>query len=337
MQKIKVFLVDDSKAMLAIQRKFLSATEDMEVCGTASEGHEAVEKILAISPDVVVLDINIPGMNGVDVIRQLVRTKPVPILVCSSFTNEGARISNQALMEGAVECMFKPASASELEKMGPECVKKLRIVSHVKVIRRIDIRPQTRSKSGSANLQKSGKVIVIGSSTGGPMTLLKFFNALPDSVSAPILIAQHMPEKFTTILAEELDSVSHYKVTEARNGDDIMENRVLIGQGGHDMLVTMDGKILIGTYSEEAHPSVDVLFETAAAAFGNKTVGIILTGMGSDGTKGASRIKDGGGLILAESVDTAILPSMPSSIINSGFSDFSAPAEEIAGSIKRFL
>ena len=214
MKKKKLFLVDDSNLIIKTLIDLFLGIEEIEVIGSAKNGKEAIEKILQNKPDALILDMNMPVMNGIEVIRYLSRNYPIPILVFSSYTHEGAKITNQALMEGALDFMQKPESIKGYEGIRDKLIEKIKIISRVKLIRTIDfslrkkVRKAVKEHKPVKPVKKMNKIIVIGVSTGGPKTLRYLFSRLPKRLTCPILVAQHMPKKFTKFLADELNQIS---------------------------------------------------------------------------------------------------------------------------------
>lgn len=339
MKKIRVFIVDDSTVIVKILEKIFIAEKDMEVAGIALNGKEAIEKIPVIKPDVITLDIQMPIMDGMEVIKYLMRNYPIPILVFSSLTWEGAEITNQALIEGALDFMPKPQINYNFEELKQELLKKIRIISNVKVIKRIDIKKSARKvfrkKITATNIRN--KIIGIGVSTGGPRALYSIIPLFKKHITVPIVIAQHMPPKFTKILAGHLNENTHYNVKEAEDNEKIKEGYIYIGPGGKNFIVTPDKTFKIIEATGHALPSVDILFESLAQIYGKNVIGVILTGMGQDGLIGARKIKEKGGIIIAESEETAVIFGMPKKVIENNLADKVAKLNDVPHIIMEYL
>jgi len=334
---IKLFLVDDSYAIIKALEKILENEDDIKIIGYAKDGKDAIKKIPETKPDVVMLDVEMPGMNGIEVVRYLMRNYPLPILMFSSLTYQGAEVTTQALMGGAVDFIHKPSSWQDIDKIKDEIIEKVKIVSRVKVIRRFDI-PKIKARKIFKRIEvKTNKIIVIGSSTGGPRALYALISKLPDGLDCPIVIAQHMPEKFTEILASDLDKISHYRVKEAEDNEQIDNNTIYIGQGGKNVIITKEYKLKMIKDDKPALPSVDILFDSAAKVFQNNVLGIVLTGMGKDGLVGAKKIKANNGIIISESKESAMIYGMPKAVVDEKLADYVSPVYEIPKIIEKIF
>ncbi len=341
MKKIKLFLVDDSNIIIKTLTDLFSENEEIEVIGSAGDGKEAIEKIPQNKPDVLILDINMPVMNGIEVVRYLSRNYPIPILIFSSYAHDGAKITNQALMEGALDFMQKPESVKDHEAIKDKLIEKIKIISRVKLIRTIDF--SSRAKKAKKAVKKKklekkiNKIIVIGVSTGGPKTLRYLFSRLTEKLTCPILVAQHMPKRFTKFLADELNQVSSYQIKEVEDNEKLENSIIYIGQGGSSFKIKPDLKFSIFQDNKTALPSVNTLFKSAAEAFGENVLGIVLTGMGDDGLKGAKKIKENGGRIIAQSKESSVIFGMPQAVINNDLADEVAQLEDIPDILIKYM
>lgn len=324
MDKIKIFLVDNSIEALIFIEKVFSNDDNFEIIGTARDGEDAIKKIPQAKPDAVILDTELPKLDGIEVIKYLVRNFPVPILVFSSSVHEEAQTINIALIEGALDFALKPEYLSDdnINSIRKELIEKTKIVSHVKVIKKIDIKPVKRTKIKKKEIIDIRKIIVIGASTGGPRVLDYILSSLPKRMNTPIIIAQHMPDKFTKILADQIDKNSHYQIKEAERGEKIQYSTAYIGKGEHNFIINNDYTFSIFPAERTALPSIDIMFESAAKIFHNKVIGVILTGMGRDGLIGAEKIKENGGIIITESEESAMIFGMPNAVIDKNLADY---------------
>ncbi|MBU1076559.1 MAG: chemotaxis-specific protein-glutamate methyltransferase CheB [Spirochaetes bacterium] len=328
MKKIRVFLVDDSISILKVLTTIFVSDPEIEICGWATNGKDAIDKIPQLKPDVVVTDIEMPEMGGIALIKFIERNHPLPVLVFSTYTYEGAKVTYEALEAGAIDFLCKPKSKADVDVLKDELVSKIKIINNVKIIRRVDIDklkkeqnidlPDEEEASTDSTIKH---LIVIGASTGGPYTLEVLISSLPDNLTHPIVVALHMPPNFTKYFSEKLNLLTHYHVKEVEDGERILNSTIYIGQGGRNVKINSNSTFSIIKSEGDALPSVDILFESAGSVFRNKVVGIVLTGMGNDGLKGARRIKETGGKIIAESEESAVIYGMPKCIIDNNLAD----------------
>lgn len=334
---IKVLVVDDSAFMRKVLSEIINSAKDMEVCATARDGEDAIKKVAQHMPHVITMDIEMPGMDGVEATRQIMDQFPTPILVVSALTYEGSQYTLDAYEAGAVDMIVKPSGSISLDmkKLSNELIEKIRFLAQSKVQRRkAVIKPIKREFEGSIK----EKVVVIASSTGGPQTLERLIPYLPKNTPSPILIVQHMPPVFTRSFAERLNKSSEVEVVEAKSGDELKEGVVYIAPGdfhmeiGHNKLGGKDRFIVTlnkEPKEEGVRPCANFLFRSAAKHFGKNVIGVVLTGMGADGTSGAKKIKEKGGTIIAQDEDTSIIYGMPKSVYEAGYVDIVLPLEKI--------
>lgn len=342
--KIRVLVVDDSFFMRKLIRDLLESTDDIEIVGEANNGLEAVKMAGELEPDVITMDYNMPEMNGADATEQILSSsRRLPaIIMLSARTTQGAAETLECLKAGAVDFLAKPSGevSIDIETVKEELLAKLRISSRAQVRRKFQHQPEigVRDKS-KIMLKRPAGIIAIGASTGGPPTLEDILVKVKGPIRSPILIIQHMPEKFTKSLAERLDKNISIKTKEAEEGEIIKDDICLIAPGGWHTVVEnrqeKDFKQKIVHLNKEApifglRPAIDIAFNSIASHFGDQAIGIILTGMGSDGTKGAEAIKAQGGHIIAQAPQTAIIDSMPDSVIKAGLADEVLTPDEIA-------
>ncbi|MEE8472921.1 MAG: chemotaxis response regulator protein-glutamate methylesterase, partial [Dehalococcoidia bacterium] len=302
--KIRVLIVDDSAfARLTITRQ-LEVDPEIEVIDVARNGVEALEKIEALKPNVVTLDVEMPLMDGLSALEQIMSVNPTPVIMLSSLTGEGAEATIKALEFGAVDFFLKPSLASPAgaKDAANELRAKTKVAARAKVSRlftRAAPRPP-RPKAPVATPPPADRVVIIGSSTGGPRALFQLMSALPAGIDAAILVVQHMPPGFTKTMAKRLDDISEVSVKEAEAGDVLRRGEALVAPGGYHMTVTGDRTVGLNQDPPVCgvRPSVDVTMLSAAGVFGAASLGVVLTGMGSDGTRGTSLIKASGGKVI---------------------------------------
>lgn len=347
-KKIRVLVVDDSMFMRKAIKRMLSLADDIEVVDTAADGSEALQKIALLRPDLVTLDVKMPGMDGIAALERIMHESPTPVLMLSSITQEGADVTLRALDLGAVDFFDKSRAESTMDitLLAQELINKVRAIAGVDVekvkTRGLDAAPNPGNAAAvtAASVPKSERVdvVAIGTSTGGPPALHILIPQLPENFPSGVVVVQHMPPGFTRPLAERLNTQSRLQVSEAAEGDVVEAGHVLIAPAGqHLRLVKRSGRYLVRLDSEPAdslhRPSVDVMMDSAAAACGGKCLGVLLTGMGSDGMRGMRSIKEAGGRTLAESEATCIVFGMPKSAIEGGVVDGVFPIHDMAQAI----
>ncbi|HXL22264.1 MAG TPA: chemotaxis response regulator protein-glutamate methylesterase [Candidatus Dormibacteraeota bacterium] len=327
-ERIRVLVVDDSALMRKLIPAILARDPSIEVVGTAMDGAFALKKIEELKPDVVTLDLEMPRMDGMETLRLIMRRAPLPVILFSTHSKEGAYATLKALALGAVDFIAKPVDAStgRLETIADALIDKIKVAKRV-VGRRLPPAivaddPQ-RPKKGARSSLPPSRVIAIGISTGGPNALQFVLSQLPADFPSSILIVQHMPEGFTEMFARRLDECCALDVQEARSGDLLLAGRALICPGNRHMMVRRmprgDMVILSDGAPINGHrPSADVLFHSVAQEFALTAVGIIMTGMGEDGAEGLGAIKAAGGMTLAQSEDSCVVSGMPRAAILKG-------------------
>ena len=358
--KIKVLIVDDSASVRQTMADILQSDPDIEVMGTASDPFVAARRIQDEVPDVITLDVEMPRMDGITFLRRVMSQRPIPVVMCSSLTEEGSETLMQALEAGAVDVILKPrVSVAEFLQDS-----KTRICDVVKAaararLGRLPSRAEPAAKSdkrvvskklsadvilsapvaGHAMARTTESVICIGASTGGTESLRVVLEALPAD-SPGIAIVQHMPEKFTAAFARRLNTLCEIEVKEATDGDTVLRGRALIAPGDKHMLLQRSGaryyvSIKDGPLVSRHRPSVDVLFRSAARFAGANAVGIIMTGMGDDGAKGLAEMKQAGAHTVAQDEATSVVFGMPKEAIALGAADRVLPLGSLASEILR--
>ncbi len=352
-ERIKVLIVDDSRLFRSALEQALAGQEDIAVVGSVFSGAKALEFIQKTPPDVVTLDVEMPGMNGLATLEQIQSfsaARPsnpdVGVIMVSAFTRHGADITMKALQAGAFDFVTKPSGPSAEENLATlrdEVLAKIRAcVRHraksgaVSVVR--PAAPPTQSKPRLS----PARVIVIGASTGGPRALSSLMPELCASVDLPILIVQHMPRGFTGSLAESLARETKKNVVEATDGMPLKTGEVYIAPGGQHLLIRGPSTVAKTGLNEQppengCRPSADVLFRSAATVFGSAVVAIILTGMGRDGTAGLAAIKRAGGYVFAQDEASSVVWGMPGSAFEAGVTDELLPLNQIARSVAAMM
>jgi two-component system chemotaxis response regulator CheB len=345
--KIRVLIVDDSAVVRRTLSAILSADPAIEVIGTASDPFVAAERIAEQVPDVITLDIEMPGMDGLTFLQKIMSQHPIPVIICSSLAEEGAQSTLRALEYGAVDIIAKPRLGSQrfLEEssvMLCEAVKaaagaRLRPYSQSRVIQPKLTADAILPRATAAMLETTEKVVVIGASTGGTEALRSLLEAMPPDAPG-IVIVQHMPEIFTRAFANRLDGLCRITVKEAESNDTVLRGRALIAPGNHHALLKRSGaryfvEIKDGPLVCRHRPSVDVLFRSAARYAGRNAVAVIMTGMGDDGARGMLEMKEAGASTIAQDEATSVVFGMPNEAIKRGAVDKVLPLPAIAGSI----
>ncbi|MEG2173122.1 MAG: chemotaxis response regulator protein-glutamate methylesterase [Desulfovibrionaceae bacterium] len=348
---IKVLVVDDSAFMRRVLTSLLSQDADIEIAGTARDGEDALIKIASLKPDVITMDIEMPRMDGLATLQQIMKTGPLPVIMISSLTESGAEATLKALEYGALDFIPKSLNNNNHDQFAQELIRKIRAVSRKKSLLQLRF-GRTHSPLGQTQptyktlaptiiggaCQGARDVVAIGVSTGGPPAVQKMLAALPANFPACILIAQHMPAAFTGPFAKRLDNLCQITVKEAQQGDRLQHGVAYVAPGGQHLMVTMRGAIPEITITSEPStalykPSVNVLIESVAKHLARKSIGIILTGMGSDGLEGIRQLKAKGGYILAQNEQSCVVYGMPKAIVDAQLADQILDIDHMAGTL----
>lgn len=345
---IKVLIVDDSAFMRKVLTDLFAAEQDFKVIDTARNGLEAIDKVKRLKPDLVTMDVEMPVLDGLKSLEQIMRESPVPVLMISSLTRAGAEATLRALTLGAVDFVAKTAGPiSSIVDVQPEIIAKAR--SAVRANVRQLIKPlqerQQEKKLFTAPVSSpvgSGQIVAIGTSTGGPRALQEVLIRLPGDLPCGVVIVQHMPAGFTKSLAERLNTVSELTVKEAEHNDVVRPGNVYIAPGSYHMVLEMEGGKTVIKLNQDPpigglRPAVDPMMESVAKIYGSQAIGVILTGMGHDGSKGMQAIKRQHGNTIAEDMTTAVVYGMPKSAIELNVVDRIVPLPEVAGEIIRHI
>jgi two-component system chemotaxis response regulator CheB len=339
---IRVLIVDDSAFVRQAMVRMLGSAPDIEVVGTAVDGKEGLEKAQALRPDVVTLDIKMPRMGGLEALRRIMTECPVPVLLLSSLTSEGGEITLRGLELGALDFVDKSSVRGQMNllELAEELKAKVRALARVPrdKVHALDGALADARAPLPAPHAHGAEVVVIGTSTGGPPALQAIIPKLPPGLSSAILVVQHMPVGFTRSLADRLASRSALPVREAQDGDSVAPGTVLIAPAGRHMKVQRRGpgaRIWLDDEPRAAlhRPSVDVLMASVAKAYGARSLGVVLTGMGSDGVEGLRAIRQTGGRTFAESEESCVIYGMPKAAVEAGVVDRSVPLARMADEI----
>lgn len=344
---VKVLVVDDSGFFRRRVSEILSADPEIQVVGTATNGREAIDQALALKPDVITMDYEMPMMDGITAVRNIMQRCPTPVLMFSSLTHEGARVTLDALDAGAVD--YLPKNFEDISR-SPEKVRALlceKVHSIARSNRRASafapasaaatpVRPTTASplpsrasSTPSATAlaatpkRKAYRLVAIGTSTGGPVALQRVLTQLPATFPAPIVLVQHMPAAFTKAFAERLDKLCRIRVKEAEDGDQLRPGLALLAPGGKQMMVDARGtvRILPGDERLNYKPCVDITFGSAAKSYGDKVLAVVLTGMGADGREGARMLKQSGSQVWAQDEASCVIYGMPMAVVKANLAD----------------
>lgn len=336
-ERIRVLVVDDSALMRKLIPAILARDSSIEVVGTAMDGAFALKKIEELQPDVVTLDLEMPRMDGMEMLRLIMRRAPLPIILFSTHSKEGGYATLKALALGAVDFLAKPkdAAAGHLEQIADQLIAKIKVAKRAakRKLPPVTVKEELpRIKKGSRLALPPRRVIAVGISTGGPNALQYMLSQIPGDFLSTILVVQHMPEGFTEMFAKRLDECCSLEVHEARSGDLLLAGRVLICPGNRhimvrrmprgDMVVLSDGPPVNGH-----RPSADVLFHSVAQEFSLTAVGVLMTGMGEDGAEGLGAIKAAGGMTIAQSEESCVVSGMPRAAILKGYANKIVPLE----------
>jgi two-component system, chemotaxis family, protein-glutamate methylesterase/glutaminase len=339
-KKIKVFVVDDSAVVRKVFKEEISRENDMEVVGTAPDPYVARDKIVQLKPDVVTLDIEMPRMDGITFLKKLMKHYPLPVIIVSSLTKKGGKLAMEALSLGAVEVMSKPSTAYSVGEMSVQLTDKIRAVARLKVSSREESpsRNSIQTKVASKALaETTNKIIAIGASTGGTEALKVVLTGMPPNAPGT-LVVQHMPANFTSSFAERLNELSAMTIKEAKDGDSLVNGMALLAPGNYHMLLKRSGaryyvQVKKGPLVHHQRPAVDVLFHSVANYAGSNAIGVILTGMGSDGALGLLKMKEAGARTVAQDEKSCIVYGMPKEAIKLGAADKVVPLNSVGKTV----
>lgn len=334
---VRVLVVDDSALMRKLIPQILQADNSIEVVGTAMDGNFGLKKIEELKPQVITLDLEMPGMGGLDMLKEIMRRHRLPVIVVSSHSTQGASVTLKALALGAFDFVAKPNDVyARMPEIARELIAKIKAAAQSRGVpltpAATTLRPSDKARLDSK--KQASRIVAIGVSTGGPQALQYVLAQLPGDFPGSIVVVQHMPEGFTEMFAKRLDECCALDVSEAKSGDLLLAGRVLICPGNRHMMVRHmprgDMAVLSDSAPVNGHrPSVDVLFHSVAQEFSLSTVGILMTGMGEDGAEGLGVIKAAGGFTIAQSEESCVVSGMPRAAITRGHANRVIALEQI--------
>jgi two-component system chemotaxis response regulator CheB len=364
MAKTRVLVVDDSAFMRKVISDMIAEDPAFEVVGTARDGLEALQKVAKLQPDLVTLDVEMPRKDGLETLRDIMASSPVPVVMLSSVTHSGAKATIEALALGAVDFVPKPSGAISLdiEKIKDELISKLKAAALAKVqpvkarlepfggrpepvrakpqpIKSVSLPPAKKPAAFPQQPDSSSprSIVAIGASTGGPRALEAVLRQFPKDLPAAVLVVQHMPAGFTRSMAERLDQLSSITVKEAEEGERIRARVAYVAPGDYHMVIGAGATIRLEQTPpvNYVRPSVDVTFLSLPPAYARQAVGVILTGMGKDGAAGMAQIKAAGGVTIVQDENTSVIYSMPRAVVENGDADFILPLDRIGDAAVR--
>jgi two-component system chemotaxis response regulator CheB len=351
---VRVLVVDDSAFMRKSLTTMLEEGKQIQVVGVARNGEEAVQQVQQLKPDVVTMDVEMPGMTGLQALQQIMTKNPVPVIMVSSVTVEGAQETLQALEWGAVDFIPKQLDgvASRIADIQKLLVPKVLAARYAAgKLKKLNVAGAAKAtvpvakalSSRSVSVTRGTKLIAIGCSTGGPQALFEIIPTLPADCPAGIVIVQHMPSSFTKPFAERLNNLCALEVREAVDGDEVRAGRVLVAPGGMQFrivkkTITTSVVKLSPNYEKHPHsPSVDIMLQSVASLFGERSIGVILTGMGHDGLEGMKAIKAAGGRTVAQDEASSVVYGMPKAVVEAGCAEKVVSLSKVIGEIMNMV
>jgi two-component system, chemotaxis family, protein-glutamate methylesterase/glutaminase len=353
---IRVLIVDDSALVRKLLTQMLATAGDIDVVGTAADPFAARERIKQLNPDVITLDVEMPRMDGITFLENLMRLRPMPVVMVSSLTQQGAEVTLRALELGAVDFFPKPKIdvAGTLGDYADELIAKVRVAAHARINPRVNLPRVTKSAQGRHTadavlpaamprrvLQTTERIIAVGSSTGGTEAIRQLLEALPPDAPA-IVISQHIPVAFSKPFAERMDRCSPMAVCQAQDGQYILPGHVYIAPGDHHLLVERDGaryrcRLSDGPHVNRHRPSVDVMFRSVAQNVGPNALGVILTGMGDDGARGLKEMLEAGATTIAQDEASSVVWGMPGAAVKISAAQSVLPLHRVAHELLRLV
>lgn len=345
--KIRVLVVDDSALMRQFISDILKSDPRIEVAGTARDGKDALAQIQTLNPDIVTMDVEMPNMDGLKALEEIMKTKPLPVIMVSSLTQSGAETTMRALALGCVDFIGKPSGTISLNirDIGQELINKVIAASTAKVVSRQSLfgapKAAPRTFAPPVNMGRID-IVAIASSTGGPMALSELMPKLPKKFPVPIVITQHMPKEFTPSFAKRLNDTSEIEVVEGFDGLSLRPGRAVVAPGGSHLIVKRRAGAAVCALSDappvlSVKPAANIMFLSVADEYGGNVLCIILTGMGRDGTDGAVALKRKGAYVIAESQKTCVVYGMPKAAVDAGVVDEILPLNEIPDAMVRLV
>lgn len=345
----QVLVVEDSALMRSELTKIIEKDFELKVVGTARNGKVALEKIKELSPDVVTMDINMPVMDGIEALKWIIKDNPIPVVMISALTSEGASETIECLKLGAFDFIHKPAGSRSMNMEQQENEIRFKVKQAARGRRKLRLNQYqntpvtTQKRNDNFVPANTNQIVGIGVSTGGPKTLFSMLPGIPADFPGAILVAQHMPEKFTQSFASRLNETCHLQVKEAEHGETIQTGHIYVAPGGRHMKVvrqkdTLKVKILAEHTLDSSYvPSVEAMFSSLNEVAGKHWIGVMLTGMGNDGAKALSRLFQMGGHTIAQSEETSTVFGMPKKVIEMGGAEFILDDSDISAKIVELL
>jgi two-component system chemotaxis response regulator CheB len=342
MPPFRILVVDDSAVIRKVLSNLLASDPEIVVAGTAGNGNQALARIPEVKPDLVTLDIEMPGMDGLETLVEIRKLYPkLPVIMFSTLTERGATATLDALARGASDYVTKPShsggSDTSRERVREELIRKIKSLCAVRVPRP---RPWPTPTLVSARPQARIDVVAIGTSTGGPNALTELIPQLPADFPVPIVIVQHMPPLFTRLFADRLNTLTRLEVQEGKEGQKLQRGQVWIAPGDHHMTVVRKGTEIVlginrGPQENSCRPAVDVLFRSVAQTYGANVLAVVLTGMGVDGTRGSTVIREAGGEVIVQDEASSVVWGMPGSVVAANLADRIYPLGGIVPEVVR--
>ena len=350
-RKIRALVVDDSAFVRKVVSQMLARSPEIEVVGTARDGVDALEMVGRCKPDVVTLDLVMPRMNGVEFLREQANRTPVPVVICS-IAHETGEMALDAFEAGAVDFVRKPTALAtdRVYEIADELIAKVIAASQASLRPALPAAPiataalsPSHRRGSVAGLEATAEIVVIGISTGGPQALRHLIPSLPADFPVPIAIVLHMPVGYTKMYAERLNEISALEVVEVEEGAPLRPGVAWLAPAGQHLTFLRDSAGVVRAHLDlrpldtQHRPAVDVLFRSAADVFGAAVLGVVMTGMGADGTAGAGEIRARGGRVITEAASSCVVYGMPRAVVEAGLSDRSAPLNTLAEAIMEML
>ncbi len=339
---IKVLIVDDSAFMRAAVQQILASDADTEVVGASPDGMDALEKVKTLRPDVVLLDVEMPVMDGFEALTRIMSESPTPVVMLSGLGQKNARLAIKCLERGAIDFIHKPSGtiSYDIDILSDEIIEKVKTAAGVDV-RKMALEPPAESYLSGRLRPAAGKaVVVIGASTGGPRAVEKVLSGMRRDMPSAIVVVQHMSAGFVPAFVERLRWACSLDVSIATSGAPVVPGKVLVASGDKDAAMERDAKgdrVIVAESVHGPYPSIDLAMESAASAYGEGVLGVLLTGVGSDGAKGMKAIKEAGGATIAEDSSTCVVYGMPRAAIEMGVVDRVVPLHGMAEAIMRMV
>jgi len=337
---VRVLVVDDSALMRKLIPQMLAGDDSIEVVGTAMDGNFCLKKIEELKPHVITLDLEMPGMNGIDTLKEIMRREPLPVIVFSSHSTEGATVTMKALGLGAFDFVTKPKdTAAHMAETAKELIAKVKAAAECRLHPRMLPGDLPKRQKVSLPVSSPTRIVGIGVSTGGPQAMEYLLSQLPGDFPGALVVVQHMPDGFTDMFARRLDEICPLRVKEAQSGDLLLPGRVLICPGSRHMKVKRlplgDVVVLNDEPRVNGHrPSADVLLRSLAEEFKTLAVGVLMTGMGDDGAEGLGVIKKEGGMTIAQSEQSCVVYGMPKAAIERGYAIRVVPLDVMGATLQ---